>query len=114
MSDLGIPAPPHVEDPELRRFLYGIYRNLQTLSGSVGATEDRALLVSDLTSLGILGVEQVVVGGKKEDILFDPKAPAAQSLTSPKPILYEAVFTEEGEPVTTLLGDPVTVGTGVA
>jgi len=33
MADLGIPAPPHIKDADLRRFLLALYRNVQILLG---------------------------------------------------------------------------------
>jgi len=113
MADKGIPAPPHIRDPELRRFLYALYRNIQTLLGEQGKTDDRAVLISDLRNLGILGVDTKLVGTDQTDLIFDPNAPAAQSLTSPQPVTYNNYVDLTGEPYVDRFGNTYIGQTGV-
>ncbi len=53
-----IPSPQRIEDKNLRDILEAMRERLEVLFGERGPTEDRALLVSDLTEMGLIGVAE--------------------------------------------------------
>lgn len=72
----AIPSVERVKDEELRRILSAIKEALEGLAGMRGSINDRALIVSDLTNLGIIRVH-----GTK--LLYNPNPAETPSFYQP-------------------------------
>jgi hypothetical protein len=67
----NIPSVDRIKDVELRNILSAIKEGMEILAGQRGSINDRALLVKDLTNLGLLRVHN-------EKTLYDPNKAEAQ------------------------------------
>ena len=104
MAAKGLSRPTFAPDSPQTRFLFALHEAIATLTGNIGAMEDRALTVRDLMGLGLVGLEN----GR----IYNPNKAAAPGFGSGQAVNYVDLFDVSGNPVSTVTGEYVQIAVG--